>query len=110
MPIGKPFDGMQALIVDEQLREVDPGGEGELLMTGPQLSLGYWQDESKTREMSVSVPGKIGIYYKMGERVIRPVAPNKPLLYLGRLDCQVKVLGHGSSWRKSKLLLERCPD
>jgi acyl-coenzyme A synthetase/AMP-(fatty) acid ligase len=94
VPIGEPFDGMQALIVDEQLREVDPGGEGELLMTGPQLSLGYWQDESKTREMFVSVPDKIGIYYKTGDRVVRPAAPNKPLLYLGRLDSQVKVLGH----------------
>src|SRR5438874_10142545 len=30
VPIGKPFDGMQALIVDEQLREVEQGTEGEL--------------------------------------------------------------------------------
>ena len=71
VPIGKPFEGMQALIVDEQLREVEQGTEGELLMSGPQLSLGYWQDERKTREMFVSVPGKTDIYYKTGDRVVR---------------------------------------
>jgi amino acid adenylation domain-containing protein len=94
VPIGKPFDGMQALIVDEQLREVEHGTEGELLISGPQLSLGYWQDEKKTREMFVSVPGKTDIYYKTGDRVVRGSGPDKPLLYLGRVDSQVKVLGH----------------
>ena len=94
VPIGKPFEGMQALIVDEQLREVEQGTEGELLMSGPQLSLGYWQDERKTREMFVSVPGKTDIYYKTGDRVVRGSGPDKPLLYLGRGDSQVKVLGH----------------
>jgi amino acid adenylation domain-containing protein len=94
VPIGKPFDGMRALIVDEQLREVEQGCEGELLMSGPQLSLGYWQDETKTQEMFVSVPGKPDIYYKTGDRVIRGSGPDKPLLYLGRVDSQVKVLGH----------------
>jgi acyl-coenzyme A synthetase/AMP-(fatty) acid ligase len=49
VPIGQPFDAMRALIVDEQLREVEPGREGELLMAGPQLSLGYWQDGERTR-------------------------------------------------------------
>jgi amino acid adenylation domain-containing protein len=93
VPIGEPFDGMRALIVDEQLREVEHGRDGELLMTGPQLSLGYWQDEKKTRQAFVPVPGKNGTYYRTGDRVRQPAA-NKPLVYLGRLDNQIKVLGH----------------
>ncbi len=93
VPIGEPFDGMRALIVDEQLREVEQGRDGELLMTGPQLSLGYWQDEEKTRGAFVPVAGKNGTYYRTGDRV-RRAAPNKPLVYLGRLDNQIKVLGH----------------
>ncbi len=93
VPIGLPFDGMRALIVDEQLREVEPGRDGELLMTGPQLSLGYWQDEEKTRQAFVSVDGNNGTYYRTGDRVRWP-AVNKPLVYLGRLDNQIKVLGH----------------
>ena len=93
VPIGEPFDGMRALIVDEQSREVEHGRDGELLMTGPQMSLGYWQDEKKTQQAFVSVAGENGIYYRTGDRVRRPAA-NKPLVYLGRLDNQIKVLGH----------------
>lgn len=93
VPIGEPFDDMQALVVDEKLREVQDGTAGELLMTGPQLSLGYWHDEEKTRGAFVTVPGRNGIYYKTGDRVRRRAA-GKPLVYLGRLDSQIKVLGH----------------
>jgi non-ribosomal peptide synthetase component F len=93
VPIGEPFEDMEALIVDRDLREVPVGCEGELFMTGPQLSRGYWCDEEKTRRAFVSVAGRSDIYYRTGDRV-RRAAPNKPLVYLGRLDSQVKVLGH----------------
>src|SRR5512140_2699368 len=93
VPIGQPFDGMRALIVDEQLREVEDGTDGELLMSGPQVALGYWQDEARTRQAFVQVPGKNGTYYRTGDRV-RQSAVGKPLVYLGRLDNQIKVLGH----------------
>jgi len=93
VPIGEPFDHMEAAIVDEQLREVELAAAGELLMSGPQLCLGYWQDEERTRRAFVTIPGKRGIYYRTGDRVRRQ-APDKPLTYLGRLDSQIKVLGH----------------
>jgi len=94
VPIGEPFDDMDALIVNEELHEVEPGAAGELLMTGPQLCLGYWHDEEKTRRAFVAVPGKAGAYYyRTGDRVRRRGA-GRPLVYLGRLDSQIKVLGH----------------
>jgi amino acid adenylation domain-containing protein len=93
VPIGQPFDDMQTLIVDEQLREVEDGQDGELLMKGPQLSLGYWRDEAKTRQAFVHIAGKDGTYYRTGDRV-RRLAIDKPLIYLGRIDNQIKVLGH----------------
>jgi amino acid adenylation domain-containing protein len=93
VPIGEPFDDMESLIVDEQLREVEDGINGELVMTGPQLSLGYWQDRKRTEEAFVAIPHKNGIYYKTGDRVRRR-GSGKPLIYLGRLDNQVKILGH----------------
>jgi amino acid adenylation domain-containing protein len=93
VPIGEPFDQMEAVIVDEELREVDDGAAGELLMTGPQLSLGYWQDEERTRKAFVRLPGRPGVYYRTGDRVRRQT-PGKPLTYLGRVDSQIKVLGH----------------
>src|SRR5262249_32982781 len=56
VPIGYPYPDMTPLIVDESLREVEPGETGELLMTGPQVALGYWHDEEKTTAAFVVPP------------------------------------------------------
>lgn len=92
VPIGQPFPGMEAMIVDEELKELPDSEAGELLMTGPQLSLGYWKDEERTRRGFVKIAGKNDTYYRTGDRVRR--ASDGSLLYLGRLDNQLKVLGH----------------
>jgi amino acid adenylation domain-containing protein len=92
-PIGFPFPGMAPLVVDESLNEVRPGEIGELLMTGPQLSLGYWRDADKTAASFVRPPGREQTYYRTGDRVRRPLDKG-PLLYVGRADNQVKILGH----------------
>jgi amino acid adenylation domain-containing protein len=93
VPIGTPYPGMEVLVVDENLLEVDPGEEGELLMRGPQMSLGYWKNPSKTGSAFVVPPGKSETYYRTGDRVRKPLA-GKPLTHLGRVDFQVKILGH----------------
>jgi acyl-coenzyme A synthetase/AMP-(fatty) acid ligase len=93
VPIGYPYPGMKVLVVDENLKEVPPGGEGELLMNGPQMSLGYWQDPEKTAVAFVIPPGEREVFYRTGDRVRRPVG-SAPLTHLGRIDFQVKILGH----------------
>jgi amino acid adenylation domain len=93
VPIGEPFEHMQALIVSESLEEVPVGTPGELLMTGPQVTLGYWGDPEKTADSFIVPSGSAKTYYRTGDRVRRP-AYGKPLVYLGRADSQVKVLGH----------------
>ncbi len=94
VPIGGAFPDMEAVIVNEDLEEVADGVSGELLMTGPQMCLGYWQDEQRTRQAFVPLAGRPGkSYYRTGDRV-RRLAPHKPLTYLGRMDSQIKLLGH----------------
>ena len=93
VPIGYPYPGMNYLVADEELNEVAPGQEGELLMNGPQMTLGYWRDAKKTADAFVSVPGQSGVYYRTGDRVRRPRS-SEPLIHLGRIDSQIKVLGH----------------
>jgi amino acid adenylation domain-containing protein len=93
VPIGYPYPGMGVLVADETLKEVAGGEEGELLMNGPQMSLGYWKDSEKTAAAFVIPPGKKDIYYRTGDRVRRPLG-NGPLTHLGRIDFQVKILGH----------------
>jgi amino acid adenylation domain-containing protein len=92
--IGQALGATGTIVVDEELREVDPGGDGELLLSGPQVTPGYWQDAEKTAAAFVRPPGTEGIHYRTGDRVRRPGRPGQPLVYLGRLDHQIKVLGH----------------
>jgi amino acid adenylation domain-containing protein len=93
VPIGEPFPGMEAVVIDESGREVPPGEDGELLMTGPQLTPGYWRDPTLTASAYVALPGRQGTYYKTGDRV-RRLGGDGPLLFLGRLDNQIKIRGY----------------
>src|SRR5258706_15747681 len=93
VPIGYPYPGMKYLVVDEALREVSPGEQGELLMSGSQMSLGYWKDAKKTADAFITVPGHADVYYRTGDRVHRPRS-GAPLIHLGRIDSQIKALGH----------------
>ena len=94
VPIGEPFDDMEVLIADENLEQVQDGTAGELLMRGPQMSAGYWHDEEQTKRAFVTVPGKNGkVFYRTGDRVCRR-GSSKPMVYLGRVDSQMQVLGY----------------
>lgn len=93
VPIGEPYPGMKVLVADEWQREVAVGEAGELLMTGPQLTLGYFEDAERTAAAFVRPPGRAEIYYRTGDRVRRP-APGQPLVYLGRVDNQIKIQGY----------------
>lgn len=93
VPIGYPFDGSRVLIVDEALRPVPPLESGELLVAGPQVALGYYRDPGRTAESFVVPPGERETYYRTGDRVVRHRAEG-PLLYLGRMDHQLKIRGN----------------
>jgi amino acid adenylation domain-containing protein len=94
VPIGQSFPHMEALIVDEEMQEVKGDRAGELVMTGPQMCLGYWRDEEKMKRAFTTLPGRGSkVFYRTGDRVRRR-EPDKPLTYLGRLDSQIKILGH----------------
>ncbi len=93
VPIGAPFPEMEVLVADESQVEVAPGEIGELLMTGPQLSLGYWHDAERTRAAFVVPPGRDRVFYRTGDRVRRPNR-DEPLVYLGRIDNQIKIQGY----------------
>lgn len=92
VPIGDPFPGMDAIVVDSDLREVELDTIGELLVTGPQLTPGYWQDPERTAAAFVHVPARGGVWYRTGD-LVRRRTEHAPLLYVGRVDHQVKVRG-----------------
>lgn len=92
VPIGDPFPDMDVMIADEKLAKVVDGNDGELLMAGPQQAKGYWGDPIRTDRAFVIPPGQMKRFYRTGDRVVR--RPGGPLVYLGRVDHQVKILGH----------------
>jgi amino acid adenylation domain-containing protein len=109
VPIGSPFPGMDFLVVDEQLHEVSPGSPGELLMKGPQMSLGYWKDLEKTAAAFVVPPGHSEVFYRTGDRVRRP-AHAAPLIHMGRIDSQIKVLGHRVELGEIEAVVRTCSE
>jgi amino acid adenylation domain-containing protein len=92
VPIGEPMGATESRVVDETLREVGDGEAGQLLLGGPQIVEGYWDDAEATARSFVTMPGG-GHRYLTGDRVLRPQGGG-PLEYLGRIDSQIKILGH----------------
>lgn len=88
--IGLPFAGMKAEVVTEDLHWAEDGASGELLLSGPQLALGYLDDPEKTQSRFVTIDS--AVWYRTGDLAVRD---NDGLLhYLGRIDNQVKVRGY----------------
>jgi amino acid adenylation domain-containing protein len=93
VPIGLPYPGMQALIsADDGFTPARAGEEGELLMAGPQVALGYWNDPEKTKAAFQPHPETGVVYYRTGD-LVRWTAHDKPLEYVGRVDNQIKIHG-----------------
>lgn len=93
VPIGDPYPGMEVLVVDEDLQPVAEGETGELLMTGLQLTPGYWRDAERTDAAYTVPPGEDRLFYRTGDRV-RSCQGKSPMVYLGRLDNQIKIQGY----------------
>ena len=57
--LGIPTFDTDALVIDpESLRVLGPGEQGEIVVRGPQLLIGYWGNEKATRESWVEIEGK----------------------------------------------------
>ncbi|SEB87143.1 amino acid adenylation domain-containing protein [Streptomyces sp. 2224.1] len=93
VPIGRPLEGLRALVLDPQGRPVLTGSAGELHAGGVGVATGYLGRPGLTAERFVPDPfGPPGArLYRTGDRVRRSATGE--LEYLGRLDQQVKVNG-----------------
>ena len=94
VPIGKPMANTELYILDEKLRPVPVGVQGELYIGGVQVARGYLDREELTAESFVPDPfsGRPEhALYKTGD--LARYLPDGAIEYLGRLDAQVKLHG-----------------
>jgi D-alanine--poly(phosphoribitol) ligase subunit 1 len=94
VPIGAPLRGQQAVIIRADDTPAPDGEEGELCLSGAQVTDGYWQDPELTTERfkPPAMPGAKGRWYRTGDRA--RATDEHGLVFLGRLDRQVKVNGY----------------
>lgn len=89
VPIGTVHEGHDHLLLDAD-DGVSDGAEGELCVTGPQMTSGYLDPRDDEGRFLVHAGRR---WYRTGDRVRR--LDGGELVYLGRLDAQVQIQG----WR-----------
>ncbi len=95
IPIGRAYSGMRLAVVDEAGRFLPPGETGELALSGPQIAAGYLgaPELTQARFPQLEHP-EFGSsrWYLTGDLALED--SEGTFHHLGRVDYQVKILGH----------------
>lgn len=92
IPVGKPFPQVHILFLDE---DGERGESGELLVSSPWVSTGYYKDTERTEESWVTVPyqsGRLEQFYRSGD--LGYLKEDGRLVITGRKDSQIKHCGY----------------
>jgi acyl-CoA synthetase (AMP-forming)/AMP-acid ligase II len=101
--VGRPLDGVETRVVDEHGGDAGPAVEGELLVRGPSLFAGYYDDEEAT-----AAALRDG-WYRTGDLVRRDA--DGSFAILGRLSTDlIKVNGHRVGALEIEAALAEHPD
>ncbi|MDB2462849.1 AMP-binding protein [Algibacter sp.] len=93
LTIGKDMINTSTIIIDGDNNEVKLGEQGELCLSGKQLTTGYWNNEEKNKESFFfkKYKGENTRFYKTGDLCC--VDKDGDILYIGRVDFQAKIQG-----------------
>jgi len=105
-PIGQTCSHLQSRVVDPDGREVPRGQEGELIISGPGVTQGYWKlPENTERAFLVDDCGRK--WYHTGDIVVE--LPGGGFDFLGRRDRMVKRRGYRIELGEIESVLYRHP-
>jgi len=96
VPIGRACSGDTVELLDDDGNPCPPGQEGEVVVSGPTVLLGYW-----------GRPAQVGSY-RTGDRAVQ--RPDGALDYVGRRDHMVKIRGHRIELGDVESALDAHPD
>jgi amino acid adenylation domain-containing protein len=94
IPVGKPIEGAQIMVLNEDMQEADIGDMGEIYIRTPFISSGYYNDKDLSRKVFIRNPfsdNPKDIIYKTGD--IGRIMPDGNVELLGRADYQAKIRG-----------------
>ncbi len=89
-PVGKPVKGCEIRVLDEKLREVPAGMQGEICILGGGVSLGYIGDHKEENRAFVQLPDK-EVLYRSGD--LGYWLEDGNLAFLHRMDEQIMIYG-----------------
>jgi amino acid adenylation domain-containing protein len=91
MPLGGPCPTVTTYVLDDQMEPAPAGTVGELFIGGPGVAAGYWRDPEGTAAAFIRDPFGEGRLYRTGD--LGMVDASGRLLFMGRVDRQVKING-----------------
>ncbi|MGI6050742.1 MAG: amino acid adenylation domain-containing protein [Acetivibrionales bacterium] len=95
IPIGRPFNNTEILLLNDQDKPAEPGDQGEICIRGTSLTLGYYNDFERTNEAFVQNPLNPyypELIYRTGD--IGKLNDRGELIFVSRKDYQIKHMGH----------------
>lgn len=107
--IGRPLENTTCHVLSPSRQLLPVGIPGELYIGGAGVTAGYLHRPDLTIDRFIANPfgHKAGRLYRTGDKVVR--MSDGRLLYLGRLDNQVKVNGHRVELGEIESVLEELP-
>lgn len=95
IPIGRPFKNTEIILLNDENKQAGEGEVGEICIRGTSLTLGYYNNPEKTKEVFVQNPLNSAypeLIYRTGD--LGKYNEHKELVFVSRKDYQIKHMGH----------------